>query len=101
MGGVLRGATVVAIGETFWRHEGSDGARTDVYKDASDGGDANGEIDDKDTGVAGGECGTAHVGARGVVDVSGGDQTDHVWGEAVPLVQVCDVDQGEAKRDGE
>lgn len=72
MGGVLRGATVGAIGETFWRHEGGDGARTDVYEDASDGGSANGEIDDKDTGVAGGECGTAHIGARGVVDVSRG-----------------------------
>lgn len=95
---MLRGATVGAIGETFWRDEGGEGARADVYKDASDGGDANGEIDDKNTSDAGGECGEANVGTRRVVDVSGGDQTDHIWGEVVPLIQVCDVDQGETKR---
>ena len=95
---VLRGSAVDDDAATVERDGGGEKAGADVSTRARGGGDANGKSDDESAGAARGESGAVDAVVGGVVDVSRGDQTDHVRWEIVVVVSVRGVDEDARRR---
>ena len=98
---VLRVATVDDDAATVGR-DGVGKKLAPTFDAARGGGDANGKSDDESAGAARGESGAVDAVVGGVVDVSRGDQTDHVRWEIVVVVSVRGVDEdaGDGARAG-
>ena len=95
---MLRVATVDDDAATVGGDGSGEKAGADVSTRDRGGGDANGKSDDESAGAARGESRAVDAVVGGVVDVSRGDQTDHVRWEIVVVVSVRGVDEDARRR---